>query len=95
MPKETVLREVKLDRHEPTGNTLHIVGGSDMPPPAALRISVYGDEPGFFLLYLDERGNEVTDTWHQSLDDALHQAHFEFQVEPSEWRVVADAPRTE
>ena len=42
-----------------------------MAPPAALRISVYAEEPGFKLLYLDAHGNEMTDTWHQSLDDAL------------------------
>jgi hypothetical protein len=26
-----------------------------------------------------------TDTWHESLEDAMHQADFEFGVQPDEW----------
>jgi hypothetical protein len=26
-----------------------------------------------------------TDTWHESLEDVLHQGEWEFEVKPSEW----------
>jgi hypothetical protein len=46
--------------------------------------------PRFYLLYLDAAGDEMTDTWHQTFDDALHHAEFEFSVKPSEWRRVTE-----
>jgi len=39
---------------------------------------------GFYLMYVPESGTG-TDTWHQSIDDALHQAEWEFDVKPGEW----------
>ena len=47
-----------------------------MPPAAALAVVQYPSDAGYYLLYLDVAGNEVTDTWHASLDDALSQAEF-------------------
>jgi hypothetical protein len=63
---------------EPTGATRHTVGGVQMGPASALAIARYPGDPGTRLLYLDHDGAVVTDTWHLSLDDALHQAAFEY-----------------
>lgn len=54
-----------------------------MPAPACLRISRYGEGPGFYLLYLDPTGEELTDTWHLTLGDAM----------PSDGRVQRRAAR--
>ena len=70
--------------HTATGNTRHTVGGEPMPLPASLEI-VDREGEGFYLLYLDASGEEMTDTWHQTLDDAKHQAEFEFNVRPGDW----------
>jgi hypothetical protein len=71
-PLSTHLAAVTLgDRHQATGNTRHFVGRSLMARPATLRISRYGDEPGYSLLYLDDSGGEQTDTWHQTLEGAM------------------------
>jgi hypothetical protein len=35
-------------------------------------------------MYLCENG-QGTDTFHLTLDDALHQAEYEFGVRPEEW----------
>jgi hypothetical protein len=82
-----VLREARLDpeRHKPTGNTRHHLGGEVWEGTHALRIVRYPDDPGFSLLYLDEGGEEVTDTWHESMEDAVHQADFEFHVKDEDW----------
>jgi hypothetical protein len=42
-------------------------------------------DPGYLLLYLDEDGEELTDTYHESLEKALDQANWEFNIEPDEW----------
>jgi hypothetical protein len=64
---------------EPTSATRHTVGGSAIRPAAALAIAQYAGEEGFYLLYVDHDGEVVTDTWHTSLADALHQAAFEYE----------------
>jgi hypothetical protein len=63
--------------------TRHTVGGEPMAAPAALEI--VERDSAYYLLYLDDTGEEMTDTWHSSLDDAKRQAEFEFSVRPDEW----------
>ena len=71
---------------EKTGPTRHFVGGELIARPAALAIVGEPDGgAGFLLLYLDELGEEVTDTWHASVGDAMEQARFEFSVSSDEW----------
>ena len=98
-PQVTFNLRVALDpaRHRPTGGTQHFYGSPlepekqvPVPIPAALRIVQYDSEDAFYLLYLDADGNELTDTWHASLDDAKEQARSEFQVAPTEWRESND-----
>jgi hypothetical protein len=55
-----------------------------------LRIAPFAGDPGFYLLYLDSSGNELTDTYHGSVEEAMAQADFEFEVNPSDWRDGAD-----
>lgn len=64
---------------ERTGATRHTVGGDEFGPAAALAIARYPGEGGTYLFYLDHDGHVVTDTWHESLDTALHQAAFEYE----------------
>lgn len=59
-----------------------------MAAPAELRIVRRENEAGYYLLYLDAHGVEQTDTWHQTLDDALHQAEFELCIRAADWTVV-------
>ena len=50
-------------------------------------IAQLSPDRGYYLLYLDEAGEEITDTYHDSLEQALDQAKWEFNVEPDEWDV--------
>ena len=74
--------------HASTGNTRHYVDGALMEKPSALRIARYPNSLGYYLRYLDEEGREQTDTYHQTVADAHHQAAFEFGVQPHEWTVL-------
>ncbi|MBA3393759.1 MAG: hypothetical protein H0T89_14015 [Deltaproteobacteria bacterium] len=85
------VRRVRLGpSHVPTGYTRHDAGGELIPAPAELHIVRMDGDPGFLLLYLDEQGNEMTDTYHESLERALEQARREFGVEPSEWQMFQE-----
>jgi hypothetical protein len=100
-----VIRRVTLlPRHAPTGAVKHSrfsgfvedeSGGlrldhsNPLPPPASLAIVTYGAGQ-FNLIHLDANGRDLTDTFHESVDDALEQASFEFTVQPDEWTVVSE-----
>jgi hypothetical protein len=45
-------------------------------------------DPGYYLFYCDDSGVEFTDTYHDSLDQALSQAEWEFRTKADEWEVA-------
>ena len=61
-------------------------GAKPFPPFTSLAITRWSepDDGGFYLMHICADGSG-TDTWHGSLDDALHQADFEFSVQADEW----------
>jgi hypothetical protein len=83
--------------HSPTGRTRHssatisddgeLIRGPDLPAPHSLMIAQLLPDPGYYLLYLDESGEEITDTYHESLEKAFQQAEREFNVKPDDWDV--------
>ena len=76
-------------RHRPTENCRHIVGSNDFSRAGALAICQYPDAHGYYLLYCDAAWNEITDTWHQALDDAMNQAEFEYAGITETWHGIA------
>ena len=89
-------RIVLKPHHVPTGKTRHTQGtwsddkglirGAELPAPYELMIGQIKPDPGYYLLYLDASGNEITDTYHETLERAMEQAKWEFNVEPNEWQ---------
>jgi hypothetical protein len=59
-------------------------GKRDFPPFTALEIVRFPEDDGYYLLYQTADGTG-TDTWHKTLEDAMHQAAFEFNVKESDW----------
>lgn len=79
------------------GNTRHayghvengvVIDDGECRKPAWVQIVADGD--AFLLLYFDEHGKWITDTWHQTLDEAKGQAEFEFGIAERDWETVAD-----
>ena len=86
MADQRLCWKIKLGkRHDPTGKTRHYRGGAECSPPAELKIIQFSDDPGFYLLYCDDAGVEITDTYHETVEEAKAQAEFEFNVKPEEW----------
>lgn len=85
-PEPEYLFEVQLsEKHPPTGAVTHHYGSEELPPPASLRIMSYSDVDGFYLLYLDAQGDEMTDTYHETLEEAFAMAKREFTIDPADW----------
>ena len=89
MSKTIVIRQIRLGpNHQTTGKTRHFHGEKLLPVPAFLQVVQYAEDPGFYLLYLDQNGQELTDTYHETLAGAFEQARWEFSVESTEWEVM-------
>jgi hypothetical protein len=73
------------ERHRFTGGCKQIVAGPLMCAIAGLAICQYGGEDAFYLFGCDPDWQTVTDTWHQTLDDAKHQAEFEYEGVSKTW----------
>lgn len=67
-----------------------LTGGDDtrqeMGSPAYLVIEANPD--GVFLYRYDNNGECVGDTWHMNVDDAKHQAEYEYESLLQEWQDV-------
>jgi hypothetical protein len=79
------LAKAQVDPSRATGKTRHYRGGELLPLPRSLEIVQVPPDTGYYLLYIDERGAEVSDTWHESLDRAMEQANYEFGLLAREW----------
>lgn len=89
----TLLRWIRLGAcHQPTGKTRHF-GVSELPSPTELKIVQYDGDSGFYLFYCDATGIELTDTYHESLEAAMSQADWEFNVKQNEWNLPPETQR--
>ena len=80
-------------RYEPTGKTIHYYKNERLGAPTALQIVRYPGDEGCYLLYLDENGKEMTDTYHDDVKGAMDQARFEFSIPPEAWVEEGSEPR--
>lgn len=88
------IKKVKLKEHHlKPGRTKHTLsdgkGMRPFPPFTSLAITRYGDEAGYYLMHICEN-HLGTDTFHETLEEALHQAEWEFEVRPEEWLDVQE-----
>jgi len=73
------------DRHRFTGACKQVVRGELMGSMAGLAICQFPGQDGFYLFGCDADWQEITDTWHQTLEDAQHQAEFEYEGVSKTW----------
>lgn len=82
-----ILKSVELTpEHPETGFTRHYFGAQILPKPVTLQIVQYPGKEGFYLFYLDAKGEIQNDTFHESLEGAMEQAQLEFLIKPDEWK---------
>jgi hypothetical protein len=76
------------ERHRATGKCKQLVGGVIIGPASALAICHYDGEDGFYLFGCDENWNTVTDTLHETVEEAQAQAEFEYEGVSATWEKV-------
>jgi hypothetical protein len=88
------IKKVKLKEHHLSPgrmeHTLHdSTGVRHFPPFTSLAITRSGDDTGYYLMHLCD--NHIgTDTYHETLTEALRQAKWEFGVLAEEWTDVLE-----
>jgi death on curing protein len=81
-----VVRFTVIDRrHHHTRKTRHFIGGTMIGPASAVAICEY-ENGGYLLFSCDENWQPRTDTWHQSLEDAMRQAEYEYEGVSRTWQ---------
>jgi len=64
--------------------------GQVIDMPRAEFITIEPDPSGFFLIRYLRNGDFAGDTWHQTLEEAKHQAEFEFGTSDADWVTVPE-----
>jgi hypothetical protein len=87
-PQLTTIKRVELDAHHHASLSKHTIsdgeGTRDFPPFVKLVIAAYPGEKSCYLFHVCADG-QVADTWHETVEDALYQAEWEFGVTRDEW----------
>ena len=83
-----IIKQISLEGIKEPGRTTHLIGNQPMPKPTSLQIAQYDNDAGFYLFYLNEKNEIMTDTWHQTIEDAIEQAEWEFQIDSKGWVTV-------
>lgn len=91
VPKEiggakVVLYSLIDEKHRHTGNCKQIVSGVLMGAASGLAICKCRGENAFYLFGCDENWKPLTDTWHETVDDAKAQAEFEYEGINETWQ---------
>lgn len=71
--------------HTKTNNTKHYIHGKLLTDINGLAICKHDHDTGYYLFYCDNTWKEFTDTYHESIEDAIDQAEFEFANTRESW----------
>lgn len=76
------------ERQKPTGNTRHFVGSKLVGVFPRLAICQYESNESCYLFYCDKNWETITDTFHDSLDEAKRHAEFEYEGVTETWQTL-------
>ncbi|MGH2956951.1 MAG: hypothetical protein ACRDL6_08160 [Solirubrobacterales bacterium] len=89
----TLVRRVTLrEHHRPRGRVHYFFEGKEIAKPAALEI-VSAPGGACHIIYLGSGQEELTESWHPTVDAALFHAKGEYGIEPEEWENLAPGAR--
>jgi hypothetical protein len=85
---EKVLYFIRIEtKHTLTGNTKQIVNGKLIGPVYGLAICKSDNPEGYYLFGCDENWKSITDTFHESIEDAMDQGEFEYKGTFNDWKI--------
>lgn len=88
---DQILGEVDISAISPTGKTKHTVDGIPVTNEAKLRIVRLAGDTSIYLIHYGSDGSELTDTCHETIEEAVDQANFEYGVGKGDWTFFEDS----
>jgi len=82
---DQIFGEVDISEITPTGKTKHTVDGVPISTEAKLRLVRLLGDSSIYLIHYGTNDEELTDTCHDSTEEALEQAKFEYGIEKCDW----------
>src|ERR1044071_6040471 len=78
--------------HRLTGKTRHgaLTRSGIIGIPTVVRVRIEEGDGGYYLFRFTEQGDMVSDTWHTTVDEAKHQAEFEYEISTDGWSIATD-----
>ena len=58
--------------------------------PLSAWVEIEEGESGVYLYRYSANGECVSDTWHASVNEAIEQAEFEFDIKRTDWEEIED-----
>ncbi len=55
---------------------------------ATLDFVIEATDGGYLLIWTGRKKEHCGDTWHESIEDAEHQAKLSFGIDPDEWQTT-------
>ena len=87
------MSETKRIRAEVTrwlDRTRNYWGSRELGPAELVEIEKDDRSGGFFLFYLDHKGEFLGDSWFQSLEEAKESAKIQFGIDDGDWQEVRE-----
>lgn len=76
-------------RHQVTGACRHVDLSTDTNDRIPGMIAIVGSKPsGFYLMRFTDDWQFITDTWHESVEEAYSQAEFEYVGVTQTWQAT-------
>ena len=67
---------------------IHKLGEKLLPVPSKVEVVQYKNGVGYYLLRLNNKDEEITDTYHSSIQDACEQCFFEYGIQKNDWILI-------
>ena len=74
-------------RHRHTGECKHEISGVVMGRAKWAAICQYGNDPGYYLILCYE-SDDLSDSYHETIDEAREQAEFEYEGVTQTWETA-------
>lgn len=73
-----------------TRATQHIIHGRESEDIVSkiAWVELESGDGGLYLFYFSAAGDCLADTWHESIEQAKHQAQLEFEIADADWQEV-------
>jgi hypothetical protein len=85
-----LFRATLAPKHNPMRAVRHLLGRSEASMPARLEIGRFKGDKDFLLLAFDSKGQELSDSFHGTMEAAMAAALSEVGIELEEWVKVKD-----